>query len=396
MKVPLTGGIFWVGVVDWNVRDFHGYTTRRGSTYNAYLVVDEKIALVDSVKAPFRERLLEHVAEHVDPKSIDFIISNHTEPDHSGSLYYMAQAAPNAALIASGRGVKGLEAYYGSCREIREVKTGNELSLGKRTLQFITTPMLHWPDSMATYVPEEKLLFSMDAFGQHLASSGRFDDEVPFDVLMAEAKTYYANIIMHLGKIVAKTLDAAKGLDIETIAPSHGVILRKRIPEMLSAHADWAKCKPAAKVIIVYDTMWQSTETMAHAILRGVASKDVECKLLKVTNNDLTDLATEMLDTACVAVGTPTLNNGMMPPIAAFLTYIMGLKPAGKVGLTFGSHGWSGGGAVQAAEMLQKATVELMNDPITCVLRPDEAVIQRCEEAGVALAAKALELAGKN
>jgi len=392
MKVPLSDNIFWVGAVDWSVRDFHGYTTRRGSTYNAYLILDEKIALIDVVKAPFANVLLEHVAEHVDPADIDYLVSNHTEPDHSGSLNAILGAASKATLVATARGLKGLEAYYGAARETREVKTGDEISLGKHTLQFIATPMLHWPDSMFTYVPEEKVLISMDAFGQHLASSGRFDDEAPLDVIMAEAKTYYANIIMHLGKIVAKTLNAAKELDLETIAPSHGVIWRKHIPEILHAYGDWAVCKPAAKVLVIYDSMWHSTEIMAQAVYESAAAAGAECKLLQVTANDLTDLVTEVLDAACVAVGTPTLNNGMMPSIAAVLTYLVGLKPAGKIGMTFGSHGWSGGGAAQAAELLQKASVELICDPITCVFRPDDSVIGRCQEAGNMLASKALEL----
>jgi len=395
MKVRVADDVYWVGVVDWNVRDFHGYTTRRGSTYNAYLIVDEKIALIDAVRAPFADVLLANIAEHVDPSRIDYLISDHTEPDHSGALKAVLEAAPNATLVATARGLKGLEAYYGPARETREVSTGDTISLGKHTLQFIATPMLHWPDSMFTYVPEKKLLISMDAFGQHLASSGRFDDEVSMDIIMAEAKTYYANIIMHLGKIVAKTLEAAKDLHIETIAPSHGIIWREHIAEILKAYADWAACKPTPKVLVLYDTMWHSTEIMAQAVCRGVVEAGAECKLLKVSANDLTDLATEMLDAACVAVGTPTLNNWMMPSVAAFLTYIAGLKPSNKAGFTFGSYGWSGGGAKQASEILAKATVEIVAEPITCVYRPDDAVIRLCQEMGNKLAQRALDVARK-
>ena len=390
MNTKLADSIHWVGVVDWHVRDFHGYTTARGSTYNAYLVIDEKTALIDSVKDAFGADLLANVAEHVDPAKIDYVVSNHAEPDHSGSLSKVLEAAPHAELVCSPRGASALEAYYGKAAKVRVVKTGDEISLGERTLRFITTAMLHWPDSMCTYVPEERLLFSMDAFGQHLASSGRFDEDVPFDVVMAEAKKYYANIIMHLGKIVGKTLAAASELEIETIAPSHGVMWRKHIPDILKAYADYAVCKPVAKVLVVYDSMWHSTERMAVAIYEGVVAKGVECKLLKVTENDTSDLVTEMLDAAVVAIGTPTLNNGMMPSIAAFLTYIVGLKPAGKSGLAFGSHGWSGGGAAQASDLLQKATVEVISDPITCLYRPSESVVQQCGETGAILAEKAL------
>jgi len=394
MKTALRNDIYWVGVVDWNIRDFHGYTTTRGSTYNAYLVLDEKIALIDTVKEHFADEFLARLREHVDPKDIAYIVSNHTEPDHSGNIQAVLEIAPNATLVASPRGVKGLAAYYGPTRRVQEVKTGDEISLGKRTLHFINTPMLHWPDSMFTYVPEEKLLFSMDAFGQHFATSGRFDDEVPFDVLMAEAKKYYANIVMPFGKIVARTLDAAKDLAIETIACSHGVIWRKYVSEIVSAYADWPVCKAVPKVLVIYDTMWESTEIMARAVLEGVAAEGVDCRLLRVSKNDLTDLATEMLDTACVAVGSPTLNNGMLPTVAEFLTYIAGLKPTGKAGLAFGSHGWSGGGAEQAAGLLEKTGVELIREPITCVFRPDEAVLDQCRKAGAALAAKAKAVAG--
>ncbi len=393
MNVPLRDDIYWVGAVDWNVRDFHGYTTRRGSTYNAYLILDEKVALIDSVKEPFAEDLLGHIRAHVDPAKIDYVVSNHSEPDHSGSLYHVLEAAPNAELIATAKGAATLQTYYGE-RNIRTVKTGDEVALGKRTLQFVTTAMLHWPDSMFTYVPEEKLLFSMDAFGQHLASSGRFDDEVPFDIVMAEAKKYYANILMIFGKLVAKTLPVAHALDIETIAPSHGVMWRKHIAEILSKYEDWAVCKPAAKVLVVYESMWHSTELMAEAIHEGAAAEGVACQYLRLSVNDITDLATEMLDTACVAVGTSTLNNGMLPRTAAFLTYMTGLKPVGKVGLAFGSHGWSGGGASQASAMLETAGIELMREPLTCSYKPTAQVLAQCRQAGAALAAKAKELAG--
>jgi len=393
MRVQLADNIFWVGAVDWHVRDFHGYSTTRGSTYNAYLIIDEKIALIDSVKAPFAETLLANVAELTDPAKIDYLVSNHVEPDHSGSAYRMLEAAPQAELIASAKGVAGLRTYYGEARQVREVNTGDEISLGRHTLHFIHTPMLHWPDSMFTYAPEEKLLFSMDAFGQHLASSGRFDEEVPFDVLMAEAKKYYANIVMPFGKIVTKTLAAASELETETIAPSHGIIWRKHIPDALAAYAEWAVCKPTAKVLVLYDSMWDSTEIMAEAIYDGVVKSGVDCSLVKVPKNDLTDMATDVLDAAAIAVGTPTLNNGMMPKVAAFLTYIMGLRPTGKVGFTFGSHGWSGGGAAQASEMLERTKVELLREPITCRFRPTEDVIEECRRAGEELAARAGEMA---
>ena len=380
--------VYHVGVKDWNVRDFHGYTTSRGSTYNAYLIIDEKKVLIDTVKNRFSKRLLENIAEVIDPAEIDYVVSNHTEPDHSGSMPAVMQAMPNATVVATKQGESGLTRYYGGGWNFMVVKTGDSLEIGKRRLDFIATPMLHWPDSMATYLPADKLLFSMDGFGQHYAASEYFDDQVPFDVLMHEAKKYYANIIMHLGKVVAKTLDALAGTPIGMIAPSHGVIWRRHIPEIVAAYRDWSECRPAPKVLIVYDTMWMSTELLAKAIYEGAARPGVDVRLLKLSVNDLTDITAEALDAGALAVGSPTLNSGMMPSVSAFLTYIKGLKPANKIGAAFGSHGWAGGGAAAVDEELAAAGVERIRNPLTCVYRPDEFEIEECLKLGRKLAAR--------
>jgi len=378
--------IYWVGFVDWDVRDFHGYRTQRGSTYNAYLIVDERVALIDAVKSGHGGELLEHVAQWVDPGRIDYVISNHTEPDHSGEIGQILARAPQAEVVCSAKGREGLSRYYSGDWKFRVVQTGNKLSLGKYELEFIMTPMLHWPDSMFTYLPAEKILFSMDAFGQHLASSGRFDTENDLGVVMAEAKTYYANIIMHLGKLVQRTLKQAEGLDIRMICPSHGVIWTKHIPEIVAAYRDWAVCKPRRKVLVIYDSMWHSTELMAEQIARGAAAEGVEVKLLRIPRTDVTVLATEVLDAGALAVGSPTLNNHLMPTVAGFLTYLKGLRPADKLGLAFGSHGWSGGGAAQVGQMLRETGVELVADDIVCRYRPDTEEKRRCYEAGRELA----------
>jgi flavorubredoxin len=385
--VKLTDSIYWVGIVDWNVRDFHGYETTSGSTYNAYLIMDEKIALVDVVKGSFAEQFRKQIEKVVDPKKIDYIISNHSEPDHSGSLGDVLSWAPQATVIATAKGKATLKNYHPGDWNAIVPKVGEPLSLGKHTLDFIPTPMLHWPDSMFTYVREEKLLFSMDAFGQHLATAGRFDTDVPLGLIMTEAKRYYANIIMHLGRIVKKTLEAAKDLAIETIAPSHGVIWRKHIPEILAAYRDWADCVAKnRKVLVIYESMWSSTEQMAEAIYNGALDAGAEAKLLSLKANNLTDLVTEVLDAQAFAVGTPTLNNGPMPTVAAFVNYITGLKPTHKIGMTFGAHGWAGGGAERVATELQAADIELPMSPITCSYRPSEDVLRQCYEAGKALA----------
>ena len=264
-KVTLAEGVYWVGVVDWNIRNFHGYTTPLGATYNAYLIVDEKITLIDTVKYPFYEEMLKKIKEIVSPKDISYLISNHVEMDHSSSLPLIFKETPNAQVIATERGVAGLRKHYktsplikgaGGCLPFVPVKEGDELSIGKRTLKFIETPMLHWPDSMMTYLVDEGILFSMDGFGQHLATSKRFDDEVGLEVIMPEAAKYYANIIMPFATQVLRTIDKAKTLKINTIATSHGVIWRQNIGSIIEAYIKWASGEAEEKILVIYDTMW--------------------------------------------------------------------------------------------------------------------------------------------
>lgn len=309
MTASLRDSIDWVGYVDWNVRDFHGYRTDAGSTYNAYLIRDEKTALIDTVKAPYARDLLAHVSGLVDPTRLDYVVVNHAEPDHAGGLTSVMAACPQATVVTNKKCREILSSYHDtSAWQFQIVGTGDTLSLGSRTLAFLETPMVHWPDSMMTYVPEEKLVFSMDAFGQHYASSGRFDDEVPLEEVMAEAKKYYANIIMWAGKPIARALEAAGKLDIEMIAPSHGVIWRKNLATILAAYGDWVVCRPSPKVLVVYDTMWESTAMMAQAIADGAEGAGATVKLHYIRANDYTQLATETLDAATIAFGSPTLN----------------------------------------------------------------------------------------
>lgn len=385
-SVEIAPNIYWVGYVDWNVRDFHGYKTHAGTTYNAYLVIDEKIALIDTVKAGHEEALLRNIRERIDPAAIDYIVSNHTEPDHSSSVVSMLKHAPRAQIVASPRGEKGLRHYYPGDWNCQIVKSGDTISLGKLTLSFIETPMLHWPDSMFTYVPQERLLFSMDAFGQHLASSERLDRHNDLEVVMAEAKTYYANILMHLGSVTSRTLKQADELAIQMIAPSHGVIWTEHIPEIIKAYQQWSSYTPARKALVIYDTMWGSTELMANAMVEAFGQEAIPVKLLRLTNNDLTLLATEMLDAAAVAVGSPTLNNTMLPTVAAFLTYMKGLKPKNTLGMAFGSFGWRGGAVDEAANLMKEAGMEMAVDSVSCAYRPDATTYQRCRERVAELA----------
>jgi len=390
VQTKLTENIHWVGVVDWNLRDFHGYVTRRGTTYNAYLISDEKTALIDTVKHTFSSELLRNICEIVDPEKIDYIIVNHVEMDHSSSLPVITKYAKNATIIASQRGKDAIIEHYGTDFHIQTVKTGDELKLGKRTLRFVEAPMLHWPDSMFTYVVEDKILMPNDAFGQHLATSERFDDEVDEHVLMEEAKTYYANILMPFAPLITRKIQEVvqMGIPIAMIAPSHGIIWRSDPSKIIKAYSDWSAGVSKNKVVIVYDTMWGSTDKMARAIAEGATSEGVDVKLLKLRASDLSEVMTEILDAKAVVVGSPTLNNGMFPTLGSFLTYATGLKPKGKLWSFFGSYGWGGGAVRGMAEMARKAGFEVHEPSIEVKYVPDQEDLKKCFEFGQQIAAK--------
>jgi len=394
-RVVLKDGIDWVGYVDWTVRDFHGYETISGSSYNAYLVRGGKTALIDAVKAPFGGNLLENVARLTDLARVDYVVCNHAEPDHSGALPQVMRALPQAELVCNAKCRDALSRHFDvSAWKFRIVKSGDTLALGGgHTLSFIDTPMVHWPESMATFATEAQVLFSMDAFGQHYASSGRFDDEEPLPVVMAEAKAYFANIVMLYGKPIARVMEQLKGLPVAMVAPSHGVIWRSHVADILAAYGRWVRHAPVAKVLIAYDSMWKSTELMAQAVLEGAAEMKVDVRLHHVRVSGLTVLATEMLDAAAVAVGSPTLNSTMMPQVAAFLAYMEGLRPAGKAFMAFGSYGWNRGGvdAVQAA--LQRLKFEILCDPVAANYVPRPEDLEACRNAGRLLGKAALEKA---
>ena len=389
-KISLTEGINWVGVVDWNSRDFHGYVTRRGTSYNAYLIQDEKTALVDTVKHTFSSELLRNICEFVDPSKIDYIIINHVEMDHSSSLPAIAQHAKNATIVASKRGKDAIAEHYSSDFETQVVNTGDTLKLGKRTLSFVEAPMLHWPDSMFTYVVEDKILMPNDAFGQHLASAQRFDDEVDGHVLMEEAATYYANILMPLAPLITRKIQEVvkMGIPIEMIAPSHGVIWRSNPSKIIKAYADWSSNTSKNKVVIVFDTMWGSTNQMARAIAEGVTSQGVDVKLMKLRAANRTEVMTEILDAKAVVVGSPTMNNGMFPTIGSFLTYATGLKPKGKLWSFFGSYGWGGGAVKNMTEIAQKAGFQTNEQKIEVKFVPESEDLKKCVEFGQQIATK--------
>lgn len=384
MNITLKENIDWVGYIDWTVRDFHGYKTESGSTYNSYLIRDEKNAVIDAVKAPFVGKYLEHIEALAPLDSIDYIICNHAEPDHSGGLPAAMEACPNATLVCNTKCKAALEKHFDTSDwKWHVVEDGDTLSLGKRTLQFVNTPMVHWPESMFTYVQEEKLLFSMDAFGQHYASAFRFDDEEPLDVILHEAKAYYANIVMLYGRPISQTIERAAGLDIEMIAPSHGVIWRSHLKEVFEAYQKYVVCKPTPKVIVLYATMWKATEKMAEAILEGAQECNVEARFYNVDSTHATRIVTEVLDCAAIAIGSPTLNNSLMPNMAGVLCYMSGLRPTNKRGFAFGSYGWSKrGGASAVEESMKEMKIEIMRDPLRSQYVPTEELLEECREAG--------------
>jgi len=374
MPVELKRGVYWVGAIDWNLRDFHGYITGRGATYNSYLIVDEKVALVDTVKAPFYGEMLERIGQIIDPARIDYLICNHIEKDHSGSLPAFLQQFSGVKAFATQMAIKGLTRYYGAGLPLAAVKTGDTLSLGKKTLQFIEVPMLHWPDSMFSYVPEDKLLLSNDGFGQHIATSGRFDDEVPEAEVMFEAAKYYANLIMHLSPLVQNVLKKVRELNltIDMIAPSHGIIWRKHPAAIMGAYDDWSQFKARKKAVIIYDTMWHSTEAMARELLQTLGDAGVEVKLLKLRENHRSDIMTEVLDARGFFVGSPTLHRNLFPTVADLLCYMQGLRPQKKTAAAFGSYGWSGEAVKLVTDALKSMPLEVLEPGVQALYMPDE------------------------
>ena len=366
-------GIWWVGGIDWNERMFHGYTTEAGITYNAYLIMDEKVTLIDTVKAKFADELLQRISQILDPSKIDVVVTNHVEMDHSGSLPRIHEVAPNAEIYASApAGVKEVMAHFGI--EVKGVKTGDSISIGKRTLHFVTTSMVHWPDNMVTYCPEDKILFSNDAFGQHYATSKHFDVENDLCEIMHQARKYYANIVQPYQKQARKALDAVKTLDLEVIAPSHGIIWTKHIPDILDAYTEWTSGEVKEKALVVYDTMWESTGKMAKAICEAFVEEGVPARYIDLKHLHQSDIMTDFLDTKYVCVGSPTLNSQMLPTVASFLCYMKGLSPKNKqrVGLAFGSYGWAPSGPKNVGKELEAAGFQLPVDTVTCNWIPSQ------------------------
>lgn len=380
-------GIYWVGAVDWNVRTFHGhtYSTSRGTTYNAYLIVDEKIVLVDGVYGPFAGELIEKIREIIPLERIDYVIANHVETDHSGSMPAMMKLCPKAKVYGTQKCKEGLYRMYYENWDFQVVKTGDNLKLGKRTLTFIEAPMIHWPDSMFTYCREEELLMPNDAFGQHFATSKRFDDEVDGCALMDEAAKYYANILWPLGSLISKKIeDVLKlNLPIKMVAPSHGIIWRKDPTKIINSYVKWAKNETRPKVVIAYETMWGATEKMARRMAEGITDSGIEVKLFDVAGADRTEVISQMLDAKGFIIGSSTHDNDMLPSIAGFMEFLKGLKPKNRIAAAFGSFGWSGGAVASIEKVLKETPIEIALTPISVKYMPDPNDIKNCYEFGV-------------
>ncbi|MHB1324249.1 MAG: FprA family A-type flavoprotein [Coriobacteriia bacterium] len=383
--VQVSENIWWVGAIDWNLRDFHGYETPRGTTYNAYVVKGETgIALIDTVKGPFVPELLSRVADVTPLDSITHIVVNHVEPDHNGGLPEVMAAMPQAKVVASPSGVRSVAEYHNGLA-IDAVRADDVIDLGSRTLTFLPMAMVHWPDSMFTYCAEERVLMPNDAFGQHVASEERFADELGLEDAISELKIYYANILMPVSTAVGKALDKLeeRGWPCDVVAPSHGVIWRA--PEFGKAwecYREWSSSTLKDKAVVIYSTMWGSTQELAHRVAAGIGGGGVDVEMHDLAVTPVAHVSTDVLESKAVVVGSPTLHHGMLYRTAGYLQYLLGLKPVGRIGGVFGSYGWSKGAEGQMREMLDRIGIELVADDFLVKFRPTEEDLAAAEEWG--------------
>ncbi len=392
MTVELKEGVYWVGVVDWNIKQFHGheYSTHRGTTYNAYLIIDEKIALVDTVWSPYSQEMIENIGKIIDIKKIDYVIANHAEVDHSGGLPELMKLIPDVTVVVSEKGRESIPKHYHEDWNFKVVKTGDSISLGKNSLVFVAAPMLHWPDSMFTYLTGKNILMPNDAFGMHFASSSRFNDEVDEIEVYQEAIKFYANILTPFSDLVIRKIDEFKKLNIpvDIIAPSHGIIWRKDPMQIVQKYYEWAQGKNDGSVVIVYDTMWKATEKMGQAIAEGLEKEGVKYKFFNMAVCDRNDVLTEIFKTKGIIIGSPALNSGLLPTIKPILEDLKGLKFKNKVGAAFGSFGWSGENVKLIEETLVKAKIQILQEGIKFKWQPSKEELEKCVEFGRSFAQK--------
>ncbi len=380
----ITNDVYYVGVTDWNVRNFHGYHTDSGSTYNSYLIKGKKNILVDSVKYLFKDTLLKNIKDCIESASLDYIICNHAEPDHSSSISHVVKEYPNIKIICNEKCRSILSSYYDSSSwNFKIVKDGEGLTIEDNNFFFYNTPMVHWPESMVTYLANQKILFSMDIFGQHYASSCLFDEEEKLSTLLYEAQKYYANIVMPYASQVLTTLGKLKNLEVQIVANSHGLLLKKYLPKMIELYTNFAKGINKNKALVIYDSMWGSTEKMAFSLIDGLKTNlNLEIQVCDLKVTDITKVATEAIDSKVIAVGSPTLNSNILPTVAKCLCYLEGLKPQNKTCFCFGSYGWAPICVKKIQEYFEKLKWNNFCEPITAQFNPTENILQNCFNTG--------------
>jgi flavorubredoxin len=396
--VQIKPDVYWVGAIDWATRDFHGYIIPNGTTYNNYLVMDDKITLLDTVKYDFSEITIANIKKVTDPARIENIIINHIENDHVTSLDKIMSLTPKATIYITEKGKKGLERFFDtSSWNIKTVKTGNTLNIGKRNLLFIETPMIHWPDSMMTYIKEDKILLSQDGFGQHYASTGRFDDEFTASASIQELDDavidYYANILMPFGNLIKTKIKEIQklGLEIDIIAPDHGIIWRKDPQKIIKMYLDMANGAADLRVAIIYDTMWRSTEMMTIPIMNGIKDEGVDCKIIKLRATPMSIAIKEFWKSRGTLIGTPTLNNRMFTSVAEFLYHLTGLRPKNRITGAFGSYGWGGGAIKETYEYLKTMKLETFEPGVDSFYKPTPDDEEKCYTFGKEFAKKVKE-----
>lgn len=394
MKIKIAPSVHWVGKIDWELRKFHGeeYSTHRGSSYNSYLVKDEKTALIDTVWMPFAKEFVENLSKEVDLDKIDYVVANHAEMDHSGALPELMRHIPDKPIYCTANGVKSLKGHYHQDWNFQVVKTGDKLSLGKKELVFIEAPMLHWPDTMMEYLTEDGILFSNDAFGQHIASEHIFNDLVVQSELFEEAIKYYANILTPFSPLVIKKINevVALGLPVHAICPSHGVIWRDNPLQIAQKYLQWADGYQEDQITIIYDTMWDGTRKLAETIAKGIKQKDAKTtvKLYNIARSDINDIVTEVFKSKMVLLGSPTINRGILCAMASLVDMVTGLKFKNKKAAAFGCYGWSGESVKILSDHLAKAGFEIVHDGLKAMWQPNPDELSQAFEFGGELAEK--------
>jgi anaerobic nitric oxide reductase flavorubredoxin len=388
MGKKVTDKVTWVGKVDWTLTEFHGeeYSIHKGSSYNSYLIRDRKTVLIDTVWQPFAREFVDNLRNEIDLGKIDYIIANHAEIDHSGALVELMREIPNTPIYCTANGIKSLKGHYHQDWNFVPVKTGDTLELGENKLVFVEAPMLHWPDSMFTYLTGENILFSNDAFGQHYASELLFNDKVDQGELYQEAIKYYANILTPFSSLVTRKVNEVLGfnLPVNMICPSHGVIWRDNPTQIVEQYMKWAGDYQENQITLVFDTMWEATRKMAEAIAQGIrkADADVTVKLYNAAKEDKNDILTEVFKSRAVLIGSSTINNGMLHSIGGLLETMKGLKFKNKKASAFGSYGWSGEAVKKISEQLGNAGFAIVDDGIRTLWVPDEKAVQECVNYG--------------